>query len=59
VGAVAGQAAQPHQLMMAAGEPTAMLLLLFLALFPGLKKTRVLKKTSPVGFLVFCFFGVF
>jgi hypothetical protein len=55
--AVAGQAAQSHQLMMAAGEPIAVLLLLFLALFPGLEKTRVLKKTSPVVFfLVFWFF---
>ncbi len=26
---------------------------------PGLEKTRVKKKTSPVGFLVFWFFGGF
>ncbi len=42
--AVAGQAAQSRQLMMAAGEPVAMLLLLFLALFPGLEKTRIFLK---------------
>ncbi len=35
VGAVAGQPAQSHQLMMAACKPIAVLLLLFLALFPG------------------------
>ena len=44
VGAVAGQAAQAHQLMMAAGEPAVLLLLLIFALFPGLEKTRVYKK---------------